>query len=478
MSTQNFYITTTLPYVNSDPHLGFAAEIVHADILARFALLEGKNVFFNTGTDEHGLKIYRKALEAGITPHEYVDKYASRFLQLKSILGLLPELHFIRTTDSHHVAAAQAFWLRCQEHGDIYKKNYQIKYCVGCELEKTDSELVNGKCPLHPNVEIEFIEEENYFFKFSNYQQKLLDLYEQKKDFVVPDFRLKEIKSFVAQGLQDFSISRLKEKMPWGVPVPGDDTQVMYVWFDALVNYISTLGWPENKEQFSQFWPGVQIAGKDNLRQQSAMWQAMLQSCGLPNSSQIIIRGFITAGGQKMSKSLGNVVDPFALVEEFGTDALRFYIARELNPFEDSDFTHEKFKESYTAGLVNGLGNTVSRILTMAKNASVTINMEYDLGLDPAVSDALESRDIRKAIEWIWEKLTGLDQVIQTEEPYKTIKTDPEKAKALLSQLLMTLYVLAVNLAPFLPETSQKILNSIEKLPNLETVPHLFPRIE
>lgn len=252
--SKNQYITTTLPYVNSKPHIGFAMEIVRADVVARYKKLQGYNMFFNTGTDEHGVKIFDNAEKEGVPVQEYVDGYAENFKDLKNVLGLLPEINFIRTTDDNHIKAAQEFWKRCNDNGYIYKKTYQGKYCSGCELEKTDSELVDGKCEVHPDREIELINEENYFFKFSAFEQKLKDLYESTPDFVVPDFRFNEIKSFVDRGLQDFSISRLKEKMPWGIEVPGDDKHVMYVWFDALVNYISTLGWPEEKGNFEDFW--------------------------------------------------------------------------------------------------------------------------------------------------------------------------------------------------------------------------------
>lgn len=233
---QSVYITTTLPYVNSDPHIGFALEIVQADVIARYYKLLGHEVFFNTGTDEHGTKIYRNALERGLDTQTYVDQYAEKFKGLVALLGLCPDINFIRTTDTHHKLAAQAFWKKCEQAGDIYKKNYSVKYCVGCELQKTDSELVDGKCALHPTTPIELIAEENYFFRFSKYQKPLLELYEKRPDFVLPESRLNEIKAFVSRGLQDFSISRLKSKMPWGIEVPGDSTQVMYVWFDALVN--------------------------------------------------------------------------------------------------------------------------------------------------------------------------------------------------------------------------------------------------
>lgn len=305
--SQKYYITTTLPYVNAKPHIGFALEIVQADVLARYHRLIDDRVIFNFGTDEHGQKIYQKAQKENKDPKKYVDEYAAKFDALKNALNLSYD-RFIRTSDTKHIKAAQHFWQLCAQNDDIYKKNYKAKYCVGCELEKTDSELEGGKCPLHPDQELEIIEEENYFFRFSKYQKPLLEFYKSTPDFVKPHSKYKEIVNFTEKGLKDFSISRLKEKMPWGIEVPGDSKHVMYVWFDALINYISTLGWPDGNE-YKQFWPGYQIAGKDNLRQQTAIWQAMLLSAGLTNSKQVFIHGFISVDGQKMSKSLGNVVD-------------------------------------------------------------------------------------------------------------------------------------------------------------------------
>ncbi len=255
-----FYITTTLPYVNADPHVGFALEIIEADVVARYHREIGDGVFFNTGTDEHGLKIQRKAEELGMDTKTYCDQEAKKFFGLKDLLNLSID-NFIRTTDAPHLRAAQEFWRRCDEKGDIYKKNYQIKYCVGCELEKTESELVDGKCPLHPNQTLEIIDEENYFFRFSDYQEKLLAWYDRNPEFVVPQKRFHEVRKFVEHGLKDFSISRLKSKLPWGVEVPGDSQHVMYVWFDALVNYVSAIGWPEDMENFQLWWPEKIICG-------------------------------------------------------------------------------------------------------------------------------------------------------------------------------------------------------------------------
>ena len=255
MSKNKVYLTTTLPYVNAAPHLGFAAELCHADIIARYHLLKGDEVFFNTGTDEHGLKIYQAAAAALETPGDFVAAAAAPFKNLLPALGVWSGANFIRTTDAAHAAAAQEFWRRSAAAGDIYKKNYQTKYCVGCELEKTDSELTDGRCSLHPNRELELVEEENYFFRFSKYQKPLSELYEKNPNFVVPESRFHEIRAFVERGLTDFSVSRLRSKLPWGVPVPAssadkpdDDSQTMYVWFDALINYISAIGWPHSAE--------------------------------------------------------------------------------------------------------------------------------------------------------------------------------------------------------------------------------------
>jgi methionyl-tRNA synthetase len=459
----SFYITTTLPYVNADPHIGFAMEIVRADIIARMKRAEGFDVFFNTGTDEHGVKVHRKAVESGIKPQTYVDTCAEKFRSLKEPLGLLPDLNFIRTTDPHHVHAAQEFWKICARNGYIYKKNYRIKYCVGCELEKTDSELVDGRCPLHAGQEIEQIDEENYFFKFSSFSDELMHLYDDRRDFVVPATRHNEIRSFVMRGLEDFSISRLKEKMPWGIAVPGDDSHVMYVWFDALVNYISAIGWPSDIDKFNRFWISsggvVQYCGKDNLRQQAAMWQAMLMSVNLPPSRQIIIDGFITSGGQKMSKSVGNVIDPFTIVNEYGTDALRYYIARELHPFEDSDFTMEKFKDAYNANLANGLGNLVSRVVKMATANGVLFTKTAVLAdTEARVKSAFEKYDLKSACDAIWSRIQSTDKRIQEEQPFKIVKDDPEKGKLIIGQLLSEIYHIALLISPIMPATSEKIL--------------------
>jgi methionyl-tRNA synthetase len=468
-SDKKFYITTTLPYVNSDPHIGFAMEIIRADVIARYKRLTGYDVFFNTGTDEHGAKIYENAVKQGIPVQTYVDGYASRFQELTRALGI-SDVHFIRTTDEKHVLAAQEMWKRCNDNGYIYKKTYQTKYCVGCELNKTDSELENGVCPIHPNREIELIDEENYFFRFSAFQQPLLDFYKANPTFVVPDFRYNEIKSFVERGLEDFSISRLKEKMPWGVAVPGDDDHVMYVWFDALTSYISTLGWGTTDIDFD-FWKEgtpVQYCGKDNLRQQSAMWQAMLMASGLPNSNHIVIDGFITSGGQKMSKSLGNVISPFDVIEAFKgvtdypEEVLRFVLLHEVSSFEDGDVTMESITTAYTAHLQNGIGNLTSRIMKMATTHLVNGVRPEPFPFPDEYVDALTYFDTKKAIEFVMKEMGTLDGYIQSTEPFKVIKVDVEKGKVLIEEMRVRLYNLARLLQPFLPQTSNVIKTCIQ----------------
>jgi len=462
MTKNSFYITTTLPYVNAPLHMGHALEFVRADTIARYKKLIGRDVYFNTGTDEHGIKVYEKAKEKKIKAQDFVNQGFETFKEQLKMFGVSNDVHFVRTTDEHHEKSAQEFWKRVSKNGYIYKKNYEAKYCVGCESEKTDSELENDECKEHPGVKISIINEENYFFKYSAFGDKLLDFYEKNSNFIIPDFRFNEIKTFVKNGLQDFSISRLKSKMPWGIPVPDDEEHVMYVWFDALVNYISTLGWPENTEQFEKYWVNgspTQYCGKDNTRFQGAMWQAMLMAADLPNSHQIVVNGFITGdGGIKMSKSLGNVVDPRDIVNEYGTDALRYFLLREVNSFEDSPFTVERFKDAYNSGLANGLGNLVSRIMTMAVSYDVKLS-EEDLKIEYYTNPILdlENFDISKFINNIWLNTKHLDEYIQKNEPFKKIKVNKEEAKKDIYYLLYHLYGIVLALEPLLPETSLKI---------------------
>ncbi len=455
-----FYITTTLPYVNAQPHAGFAMEIIEADVLARFNRQLGKDVFFNTGTDEHGLKLYRKAEELKMDVQDYVDEQAENFKKLKDVLNLNFD-NFIRTTDAHHISAAQEFWTRCEANGDIYTKAYKVKYCVGCELEKTDSELVDGKCPLHPGAELEIIEEENHFFRFSKYQKPLLDLYEKNPEFVLPKKRLKEIKNFVEMGLEDFSVSRLKEKMPWGIEVPGSPDHVMYVWFDALVNYVSAIGWPSDMKKFSSLWPVVQLAGKDNLRQQSAMWQSMLMSCGIEPSKQIFINGFITVDGTKMSKSIGNVISPMEMVEKFGIDGTRYLLLSGGNFGEDMDITWERLTEKYNNDLANGLGNLVSRVVKLSENAAVSIReMKYEI--DAETNERINKMNLSAQSNLIMSQVRDANKFIEDNKPWELAKNDQHKFEEVMQKLFVDLFVIANQLVPFLPGTAEKIKTALE----------------
>ncbi|MEK7579514.1 MAG: methionine--tRNA ligase [Patescibacteria group bacterium] len=459
------YITTTIPYVNADPHIGFALEIIQADALARAWRLRGDEVFFNTGTDEHGQKIYEAAVKAGQGVQEYVDYYANEVKKLREALDLSNDA-FIRTTETYHIEAAQEMWRKCDAAGDIYKKQFEGLYCVGCEAYKTIREIENGHCSLHPSLELQTIAEENYFFKFSKYQDRLLE-YLSRPDVIVPEWRRAEAIEFVKSGLEDFSISREKKRLSWGIPVPEDNDQVMYVWFDALTDYISTLGWPADpKGTFKKFWEEghvVQMAGKDQVRFQSLMWQAMLMSAQVKNTDQVFYHGFIISDGQRMSKSLGNVISPYEMVEKYGTDATRYLLLRHAHPFQDSDITWEKLDEWYNAGLANGLGNLVSRVMKMAEE-----HLEGPpASLSEEISEAtffssLSDYQFDTVCEVVWLYINGCDQKIQMSQPFRLVKEDKEKGKRVIEELVIQIYTIANMLNPLMPTTSKIIKDAVK----------------
>lgn len=471
------YITTTLPYVNASPHMGHGLEFVQADTLARYWRLLGHEVFFNTGVDEHGQKVSRKADEAGVDRQAYVDKYAAEFDNLKAALDLSND-SFIRTTDLAHKAAAQHIWTLCHASGDIYKKKYTGLYCVGCEAFKVDSDLVAGKCPDH-NIEPEEIEEENYFFALSKHQAYLSE-YLSKAGSVVPEWRRKEALNFVQSGLMDISVSREVSRMDWGIPVPHDDKHVMYVWFDALTNYISCLGWPADAEgKFAKFWVNnqtLQLAGKDQVRFQSILWQAMLKSAGVKATDQVFYHGFINSGGQKMSKSIGNTIDPYELVTKYGTDATRYIMLRHVHPTDDSDLTWDKMDEWYTANLVNGLGNLTARIMKMAEtHLDGPIDTPAVADFDAAFTDALDVYNFQGAADVVWSKVQALDEQIAETEPFKLVKVDKEAAVVIIKELVHELYLIGRMLHPLMPATSQIIKEAV--LANRKPE-NLFNRLE
>lgn len=468
------YITTTLPYVNASPHMGHALEFVQADTLARYWRLMGEEVFFSMGVDEHGQKVSKKADEEGVGRQEYADKFAAEFNNLKEALNLSND-NFIRTTDESHKKAAQEIWRRCDAKGDIYKKKYKGLYCVGCESFKVDSDLIDGKCPDH-DVEPEEIEEENYFFKLSNYQDYLVE-YLSKEESVLPNWRREEALKFVQGGLEDLSISREVSRMDWGVPVPGDDEHVMYVWFDALTNYISTLGWPDDSDgKFSNFWEKgktLQLAGKDQVRFQSIIWQAMLKSADIKATDSVFYHGFINSEGKKMSKSLGNTIDPYKLVERYGTDAARYIMLRHVHPVDDSDLTWEKMDEVYTAGLVNGIGNLTSRVMKMAEtHLDGPIEIK---ALPPVAMHSMNEYNFQSAMDMIWKAVQNQDEKITETEPFKLVKEDKEAAVEIIKALVWEVYGIANYLEPFMPETSRVIKEAVvaNKKPD-----NLFARLE
>lgn len=465
------YLTTTLPYVNADPHIGFALEVVQADVLARTWRAVGDEVFFSMGTDEHGQKIFEAAQKEGKELRAYVDHYAVKYQKLKEALNLSNNA-FVRTSDLAHIRAAQEMWRRCDEKGDIYKKPYIGLYCVGCETFKTEKEIIGKECPLHPNAELEEVSEENYFFRFSKYQDALLS-YLARPKVIIPEWRRNEAIAFVQGGLEDFSISREKSRLSWGISVPNDDLQVMYVWFDALTNYISTLGWPEDVQgNFKKFWEDgttLQIAGKDQIRFQSLMWQAMLISANIKNTDQVFYHGFITSGGQKMSKSLGNVINPLDLVAKYGTDAVRYILLRHVSPFEDSDLTPDAIHEHYTAHLTNGLGNLVARVMQLAETY-----LSGPVDISESTVESIHEYRFNDAMDKIWNRISAADQMVSEQKPFEIIKTNPEEGRAVIAALVQQVYSIGTALRSYMPATAEKILQAVRENKKPE---NLFPRI-
>ena len=471
---KKIYLTTAIPYVNAAPHIGFALEAVQADCLARFYRALGFDVLFSSGTDENSLKNVQAAEAEGIPTQKLVDKYAKQFANLKEALNLSWEI-FNRTSSKKHFNGAQKLWKLCKKE-DIYKKKYRGLYCVGCELFYTPSELADGKCPEHGTIPEE-VEEENYFFRLSKYQKFLEKLIESDKLKITPPTRKNEILSFIESGLEDFSISRSVERARgWGVLVPSDKTQVMYVWFDALTTYLTAIGFGGKDDLYKKYWIGnpsrLHVIGKGIVRFHAIYWPAILTSAGLPLPTGEFVHGYVTAEGQKISKSLGNIIDPFDLVNKFGQEAVRYYLLREIPAWGDGDFSISRFKELYNGELANGLGNLVARVARLCADTKLNLPPKKNFKFKKAVSLELENFRFDRALISLWAEISQLDKKINQEKPWELQGLTLKKT---ISPIAQEIREIAFNLSPFLPKTSKIILDQFTG--KVSAQDPLFPRI-
>lgn len=454
----NYFVTTSIPYVNGEPHLGHAMEFVMADVLARAARADKKPVIFSIGTDEHGGKIAEKAEELGLKPQELTDQMSKKFRDLAEALDVSAD-RFIRTTDDGHEKRAQLIWKALKD--DIYKNKYVGWYCTGDEEFFTETVVKENKgvCPDH-NRPYEKIEEENYFFRLSKYTDEIKKSIDNGAFQIVPKTRRNEILSVINEGLEDISISRPKDKISWGIPVPGDHTQVMYVWFEALLNYITVLGYPEH-DDFKKFWPAnVQVIGKGILRFHAAIWPGILLALGIPLPKSLYVHGYVTIDDQKMSKSLGNSVAPDEIIRKYGADTFRYYFLRHIPSYEDGDFSWDKLDAAYNNELANELGNTVQRTAAMIQKYQDGV-----IGDIPAPEhdtaqyrSALEHYQFDRALDEVWAQIRGLNQYIDVEKPWTIAKEgDQEHLREVLAYQAGALLQIAELLAPFMPHTALRI---------------------
>jgi methionyl-tRNA synthetase len=453
----NYFVATSIPYMNGEPHIGHALELIQADVLARAARQQRKPTIFSTGADEHGTKIAEKAESLGLTPQQLVDEMSQKFRELGKQLNISND-RFIRTTDKPHEQRAQLVWKSLEK--DIYKSKYTGWYDVTQEEFVPESKADPARMqPDHPKA-YRKIEEENYFFKLSAYTSRIRESIESDEFRIVPESRKNEILSVLREGLEDISISRPKEKLEWGIAVPGDPTQVMYVWFEALMNYITVLGYPEH-EDFKKFWPAnVQVIGKDILRFHAAIWPAMLMSLDLPLPKQLFVHGFITMNGEKMSKSLGNIVAPSQIYEKYGTDAFRYFFLRHVPAYNDGDFSWELFDKAYNNELANELGNAVQRTAAMIQKYQEGLigdipGPEHD---SAPIATAIEDCRFDRALDEIWDQVRGLNQYIDEAKPWEIAKNkDEEHLRDVLAYQAGCLLEIAELLTPFLPDTAARI---------------------
>ncbi len=473
-----YFITTSIPYVNDKPHIGHALEYVQTDVLARYQRLLGNDVFFQTGTDEHGQKNWQTAKKRGLIVTEFVKANSELFLRLCRDLDISFD-RFIRTEDDDHKRVSQWLWNQSLENGDLYEKEYQGYYCVGCESFKMPADLENGRCPEHTSQELELIKDKNWFFRLSKYRQELTDKINAGELKIYPAHRAKETLNFLEKA-EDVSVSRSKEKLPWGILVPNDSEQVMYVWFDALTNYLTgaRIDPKKNPVEKSDFkrWPAdLHVVGKDIYRFHTVIWQAMLLSAGFPLAKAVLIHGFINLGGQKMSKSEGRIVDPRDYLNKYGADALRYYLLRYIPVTEDGDFSDELFGRAYNSDLANDLGNLVQRTLTLIKNNQINISGFQKPLVSPPdwYQEKMQAFDFAGILINIWQIVTEANVLINKEKPWELVKTDPKKAKIVLGTVYKFILDIAYLLSPFLPATAAKINNQLESL----EPKGIFPRI-
>lgn len=474
----NYYVTTSIPYVNGEPHIGFGMELLQADVLARAARQQGKPVIFATGTDEHGTKVAEKAESLKMKPKEFADQISGKFRDLQKVLNISND-RFIRTTDAGHEQRSQIIWKAIEK--DIYKSKYIGLYCVGCEAFVTEATAKenNGICP-HHNTPYQKLEEENYFFKLSKYAPQIQKAIVSGAFQIIPSTKKHEILQVINEGLEDISISRPKEKISWGIPVPGDTKQVMYVWFEALMNYITVLGYPEHAD-FKTFWPAnVQVIGKDILRFHAAIWPGILLSLGLPLPKTLYVHGFVTIGGEKISKSLGNVIHPKEIVDKYGVDAFRYFFLRHIPSYGDGIFTWELLDQAYNNELANELGNAVQRTVVMIEKYQNGLigdipAFEHDTA---KYSEALEHCKFDRALDEVWEQVRGLNQYIDEEKPWTLAKNkEDDHLREVLAYQSSCLLQIADLLVPFLPSTSEKIKSIFSTGVIKATETTLFPRL-
>ncbi|MFP6582348.1 MAG: methionine--tRNA ligase [Candidatus Hydrogenedentota bacterium] len=481
MPENTAFISTAIPYVNARPHIGHALEYVQTDAMARYLRLTGLDCYSLTGSDENSLKNVRAAEDEGISTQELCDRNTQIFVELLSSLNLATS-DFIRTSSQQHFDGAKELWSRCKPD-DIYKKHYSGLYCVGCEDFYNEKDFPDKKCPDH-NTELELVEEENYFFKLSNYEDKLLELIESNELRIVPATKRNEILSFIRGGLLDFSISRSRKRAGnWGIPVPGDDNQVMYVWYDALANYLTALNLEEGSEKLSKYWldcpKRIHMIGKGINRFHTVYWPAMLMSADLPIPSEVFVHGYLTINGQKISKSLGNVVDPMEQVETFGTDAVRYYLLRAISPTEDGDYSETRFREVYNADLANNLGNLARRVETIGAKAGHTPFAETDQEAPEGYHEAMADYRFNDALATLWRAATDLNQRIEEVKPWVLAKESRDDELAVfLDEMIVGLRKIGTWLVPFLPETGDRLADMFRSGTPIGQSDPLFPRLK